>query len=349
MVSAARAYGPRLRWALAALAAFVQVSRLPAQDYSDICVHENDGNVSAATELQDGTQEFRIIDSNNTQRWFYRNFNVTTFNTAEDYRNVIFNLEPCVGSVLLMVRKTRRCYPNPYSCIDLGSDTRNSADCEWVHFQTEIDGSHDGTPTFYEVPHTSTKYFISVFATENSAYTLTVIADIGAFPRPGGDGKIAAEQSASMQVKLSWDAAYYSPIGVSDTRQYYVYASMLLDTDDRENMQVFLRKDKIMNTVCGLLNNTSEHYSVVPGGYCTQGKCTAIIDGVIPNKRYVFNVVAESYRGYKIAYAGIIMRTDYTVVRKAAKDTTLAVVGSVCGSILALLFTLYFMLLRVYG
>ncbi|CAK0861469.1 unnamed protein product, partial [Prorocentrum cordatum] len=128
----AQAYGPRTRWALAALAACVQVHRLPAQDYSDICRHEDDANVSDASELADGTQEFRIIDANNTQRWFYRNFNVTTFNTAEDYRNVIFNLEPCVGSVLLMVRKTRRCYPNPYSCIDLGSDTRNSADCQWV-------------------------------------------------------------------------------------------------------------------------------------------------------------------------------------------------------------------------
>ncbi|CAK0861467.1 unnamed protein product, partial [Prorocentrum cordatum] len=209
---ATRAYGPRTRWALAALAACVQVHRLPAQDYSDICRHEDDANVSDASELADGTQEFRIIDANNTQRWFYRNFNVTTFNTAEDYRNVIFNLEPCVGSVLLMVRKTRRCYPNPYSCIDLGSDTRTHERLG-VHFMTEIDGSQDGTPTFFEVPHTSTKYFISVYATENSAYTLTVIADIGAFPRPGGDGKIAAEQSASMQVKLSWDAAYYSPIG----------------------------------------------------------------------------------------------------------------------------------------
>ncbi|CAK0854403.1 unnamed protein product, partial [Prorocentrum cordatum] len=79
----------------------------------------------------------------------------------------------------------------------------------------------------------------------------------------------------------------------------------------RGELQVFLRKDKIMNTVCGLLNNTSEHYSVVPSGLCQQGKCTAIIDGVIPDKRYVFNVVAESQRGHKIAYAGIIMRTDY--------------------------------------
>merc|ERR1719382_2208577 len=101
-----------------------------------------------------------------------------------------------------------------------------------------------GRRLFFEVPHTATKYFISVFATENSAYTLTVIADIGAFPRPGGDGKIAAEQSASMLVRLNWDAAYYSPMGVSETRQYYVYSSMLLDTDDRSNMQVFLRKDK---------------------------------------------------------------------------------------------------------
>merc|ERR1712039_984409 len=90
------------------------------------------------------------------------------------------------------------------------------------------------------------------------------------------------------QVQLTWTIAYYSPTGITETKQYYVYSSMLLDSDNRTNMAVFLRKDKIMNTVCGLHNNTDTHYSIVLASACdyASGQCTAVIDGVIPDKRY---------------------------------------------------------------
>merc|ERR1719449_56319 len=126
-------------------------------------------------------------------------------NQPDNIRKLIINLEPCRGVVYLFVRKTRRCWPNPYSCIDItpGLERRDTAGCAWTHFKSEIDGSRDGTPTFFEVPLSSTKYFISVYATENSAYTLTVLADIGAFPRPGvNQGRITAQQLRELQVRL---------------------------------------------------------------------------------------------------------------------------------------------------
>lgn len=43
-------------------------------------------------------------------------------------------------------------------------------------------------------------------------------------------------------------------------RRYWVYSAMLLERDLRTNSAVFLRKGKIMNTVCGLKNNTDRPF-----------------------------------------------------------------------------------------
>jgi hypothetical protein len=217
---------------------------------------------------------------------------------------------------------------------------------------SEIDGSRDGTPTFFEVPLTSTKYFISVYAPESgSAYTLTVLADIGAFPRPGASGRISARQTRRLEVMISWDQATYSPQNITSTKQYWVYSALLLDKDNRSNTAVFLRPDKIMNTVCGLQNNTDRQLDKIPSDMCNEGKCNATIDGVISDKRYVFNVVAESERGFKMAYAGLIMRTDWEVIRRAqwATDRTFIVVGFVTGGVLIMVLLMYFLMIGLYG
>eukprot|EP00434_Breviolum_minutum_P008430 symbB.v1.2.007441.t1/scaffold445.1/size204899/4 len=328
-----------------------------AQDLSAACPHEDDINVEKHQEIRDGVSVYRDIRFNNTDRWYYMNENnVTVMNQPDQYRKLIINLEPCRGVVYLFVRKTRRCYPNPYSCIDLvpGQERREASGCQWrpdswTHFLSEIDGSRDGSPTFFEVPLSATKYFISVYAPENSAYTLTVLSDIGAFPRPGANGRLTARQLSELQVQISWDAAGYIPTGISETKQYWVYSSMLKESDNRTNMAVFLRPDKIMNTVCGLQNNTDRQYTIIPASQCSNGKCNATIDGVITDKRYVFNVVAESYRGHKMAYSGLIMRTDWEVIRQAANDRTLRVVGAVSGSVLGMVIIIYFLMLKLYG
>eukprot|EP00415_Alexandrium_ostenfeldii_P003509 UN3509 len=124
---------------------------------------------------------------------------------------------------------------------------------------------------------------------------------------------------------------------------------MLLETDKRTNTAVFMRPDKIMNTVCGLQNNTDRHHSTVVQADCINGKCKAAIDPVIVDKRYVFNVVAESNRGYRMAYAGLIMRTDWETIRQAASDKTLQVIGAVSGSVLGMVVIIFFVLLKLYG
>jgi hypothetical protein len=316
------------------------------------CDHERDTqNVSAQMEIKDGETIYRDINANHTHRYFYSNYNVTTMNQPDLQRKLIINLEPCKGIVYVFVRKTRRCWPNPYSCIDLtpGNERRTPTDCQWTHFMSNIDGSRDGTPTFFEVPLSSTRYFLSVFATTRSSYTLTLLADIGAFPRPGNNGKITARQMKELQVQISWKEATFFPSDITSVKQYWVYSSMLLDSDNRSNMAVFMRPAKIMNTVCGLQNNTDRQYDKVPAALCQAGTCSATIDGVDAQRRYVFNVVVESHRGFRFSYAGIIMRTDWKVIRQAASDTTLKVVGTVSGSVMGMVIIIYFLMLKLYG
>jgi len=322
-----------------------------------VCDHHDYDNVAPDVVIRDGDTIYRDIRTNQTHRYEYSNYNVTTMNQPDQYRKLIINLEPCRGIVYLFVRKTRMCWPNPYSCIALPDPTdptkqsyRRPSECTWTHFMSEIDGSRDGTPTFFEVPLTSTQYFISVFATENSAYTLTLLADIGAFPRPGENGRISARQLRELQVQLSWEDAFYVPTGITRTKQYWVFSAMLLDhNDNRTNMAVFLRPNKIMNTVCGLKNNTDQQYDIVPAAMCNNGICNATIDGVITKKKYVFNIYVESDRGFKMAYAGLIMKTEWEVVRQATTDKTLKVVGAVSGSVLGMVVVIYFMMLKLYG
>jgi len=148
-----------------------------------------------------------------------------------------------------------------------------------------------------------------------------------------------------------WDVAYYRPTGISETKQYVVYSAMLLNHDQRTNAAVFLKKSKIMNTVCGLVNNTDYPASPVPipASRCTDGKCKVTIDGIVTGKRYIFNVIAQSEAGFNMTYAGLILQTDYTVERRAASEKTLQVVGAITGAILGMVIIIYVWMINLYG
>lgn len=317
----------------------------------EVCAHEFYPNVGPAVEISDGQTVFQQIRANQTHRWFYRSYNVTTMNQPDQYRKLIINLEPCSGVVYLFVRKTRRCYPNPYSCITSGGKL-TANDCTWTHFMSVIDGSMDGAPTLFEVPLSTTQWYISVYAMTNAAYTLTMLADIGAFPRPGDSGRITSWQTQELQAQISWNVSGFIPTGISSVKQYLVYSTMLLDSDTRPNPNVFLTPNKILNTVCGLANNTDRAYTTVDASTCTSGQCSATINGVVTNKRYAFNVVVQSFRGYSMAYAGIIMRPGAAAQSSGIgdnSDKTLKVVGAVSGSVLGMVVIIYFLMLKLYG
>lgn len=326
---------------------------LAAIDPNNPCAHQYAADVSPPKEIKDGTSVYTQIEKNQTDQYGYSNYLPETINQSDQHRKLIINLEPCKGIVYLFVRKTRQCFPNPYSCVDLSRGTQGIADasaCEWTHFNSVIDGTRDGAPTFFELPFTSTKYFISVFAKEKSEYTLTVTSQTGSWPRPGKHGELRVVQMGELQVELTWDVATFLGSTLSQAKRYYVYSAMLLDTDKRTNSAIFLSKSKIMNTVCGLRNNTDTHFGKpIEADQCLDGTCKAEIKGVIVGKRYMLNVVAESLGGYQMAYAGLLLRTDWFVRRKAASEKTLQVVGAVTGSVFGMVIICYIWMVNLYG
>jgi len=331
--------------------------KVAAEEAIDPCFHEKLPMVKPPIEMPDGEQIATDINQNWTHLYEYVNYNTSTMNRPDSERKLIINLEPCFGVVYLFVRKTRRCYPNPYSCIDIskqpGGDGSVPApqDCMWTHFVSVVDGSRDGAPTLFEIGLASTRFFISVYATENSRYTLQFLADIGQMPRPGKFGDLNAVQMADQQVQLSWDKAHFIPSGYGHVNEYHVYSAMLLDKDQRTNAAVFLTPKKIMNTVCGLKHNTHRMYAKVLPDQCEAApgtRCSAKIDGIDPETRYVLNVVAVSDRGYSLAYSGVILTAEWTIVTQAASDKTLKVVGAVSGSILGILTMCFFWMVYLY-
>lgn len=333
-----------------ALATCVQMRPCWAQVIDDCSEEELDPNIGSAAEITDGEKVYRQIYANQTHRWFYRNFNITLMNLPDIERKLIIHLEPCYGVVYLLVRKTRPCYPDPYSCIDVtpGAPRRNASECTRTHYISEINGSRDGGPTFYELPLTSTTYFISIFATEDADYNLLMLSDIGAFPRPGGNGRIVGRQLSSSQAQVTWSIARYFPVGITSTVEYYLYVSLLIENDEnRTNKHVFLRPGKIMNTVCGIENNTDRVFDTLPVSLCDATSCNVTIDGLISGKRYVVNVVAKSHRGYRVAYAGHIHSTSWIDVDQAMSDNNMQVVGAVSGSAFGLLGLMFMVMLTL--
>jgi len=345
---------------LVAAAALLRTGLAQVDPIANTCAHERYPTVRAEVEIKDGIPtNLSDIRANLTHRYYYKNSVVPTLNQPDQYRKLIISLEACRGIVYVFVRKTRRCYPDPYSCISLtpGKEFRRPQDCKWTHMMSVIDGSRDGTPTFFEIPFTTTRYYFSVFSADNSQYTLTVLADIGSFPRPGKLGRVYGDQQGELEVSIGWHEANYIPDRMlggfpTGTMMYIVYAAPLLDSDERVSSTCFLRPQKIMNTYCGLERNTDEEvFQVDPnvGSSCVRGYCNVSVDWVMPERRYVFNVVAVSKRGFKAAYAGLIMRTQYDVVTRAASDNTLKAIGVVAGGSLGMVIVIYFMMLKLYG
>lgn len=328
----------------------VLVGRTQFATYTEDCANENDPNWDPSVEIEEGETVYRTILPNHTHRFLYTNYDVMAMMRKGEGRKLIINLEPCFGVAYLFVRKANPCYPDPYSCIDLNETYHDASTCQRTHFVSDISGSRDGAPTFFEISLSTTRYFISVYAPVESLYTLTVLSDIGAFPRPPHPGRVTARQLDSMLVQISWHEAQYRPVGVSDTLMYWIYAAILEPSDPNVTTasHVFLRPTKIMNTVCGLTNTTDHQYDKLPPTMCAGGMCNATIVGILNNQRYMFNVVAESSHGFKKAYGGITMKTEWNELTQAVPASNIQVAGAVSGSVIGMMMMLFFVMVKIY-
>mmetsp|Transcript_11006 Transcript_11006/g.15561 ORF Transcript_11006/g.15561 Transcript_11006/m.15561 type:complete len:97 (-) Transcript_11006:86-376(-) len=81
---------------------------------------------------------------------------------------------------------------------------------------------------------------------------------------------------------------------------------------------------------------------------CAFGLCNTTITGVIGSRQYLINVVAESARGYRMAYAGLIATTEWDTTTQLTSDQALKAIAAVAGSVLGILLIVFFVMWRVY-
>merc|ERR1719183_1927908 len=102
--------------------------RTHAQGLSSVCPHHDYDVVGAQEILPDGVSQYRDIRANQAHLWYFElgpPWNVTIWDQPNQDRKFILNLEPCRGVVYMFVRKTRPCYPDPYSCVE----SKHKYDC----------------------------------------------------------------------------------------------------------------------------------------------------------------------------------------------------------------------------
>jgi len=341
----------------------------------DLPAGTSGGNSTNYTVLQDGEPITSEIGLNSTRLFYYENYNATTMNLPEGYRRLIISLEGCAGVVYLFVRQARRCWPAPHSCcrplpnakldgvplVGARAPPCNpglyTTSCDWTSFHSVIDGTQDGAPTFFEVPLTVAKYFLSVFAPRGAnlqsgvvqpRFRLMALADVGAYPRPGHAGVLRATQLGEQSIELQWERANFMPGGVSDLRSYYVFSSLMLPRETRQSAAVLLSPSKIMNTACGLERNAVQYSIPLSSAVCTDTVCSMTISGMVPRRRYMLNVVAESHRLHNSSYSGIIVSTDWSEASQLLSDRVTSLVGAICGTVFGVVVMGYLWILKLY-
>lgn len=257
-----------------------------SEDMTEACPHQYAANTAKWTNLTAASYVEREIKANHSHFYYFEDIKYLSGD-----RRLIFRLEPCHGVSYLFLRKTRPCWPDPWS---------NS----WIHYQSVTSGDDDGGTTLLEVPAVSTRWFITVFGKVAGAYTLSIMDDTSQYPNVG-DGIILAKQVARDTVAIAWRRAQGS------AESYIIYSSMYFDMGDPVSAKVLVSPSRILNTVCGLRRNTDNAYAIVNCNHDSD-LCETNITSLINGRKYVFNVIAENNaRTIHSAYRGILVEASW--------------------------------------
>ena len=317
------------------------------------CAHETsnlDTSLTHPLSLVDGEYLTHSIAANK-QHLVHFNWpvNLTYLSESTDTRRVIFHLEPCEGSPLLLVRKTRPCHPDVFGCCS-GPPPCATAACPWTHFTSELSGTADGAQTFMELGLGSTDYYMSIYSKIPGNYKLLALSDVGAFPRPGRNGKIEGLVNAKSELEISWYSAVFDPKNVTKVAKYKLYVKELeLDyvVPSSLNGAVFLESpSKIYNTVCGMERNMVELVDM--DIQCTQELCKTTVKHLKYTRKYVFNVVVQSARGYTAAYAGLLVSGAGKQIKAVTDNDVVVMIAATAGATLLCLILGYVYITKLY-
>lgn len=298
-----------------------------ASDMSHACPHQYYSTAGTRSNISLNSYIERDIRENSTH-YFYLENN-SHLNSS---KKILFRLEPCHGVMYLFIRKTRPCWPNPWTE-------------EWTHFKSITDGTNDGGTTVFFLPSEVTRWFITVFAKSAGSYRLTTFqTDHLMFPVLENE-VINAEQINRDTIQLRW---YPARSDVTSEITYTVYASMYFETGELKNQNLLLSTSRIMNTACGLKRNTDHAYSLVT--LCGFQECTTNISSLSIGRKYVFNVVAtDSIYEMQTAYGGILVEAKWDDSIFNSMKGTLKIIGIVLGTTELSLAMAFFILYHKFG
>ena len=159
---------------------------------------------------------------------------------------------------------------------------------------------------------------------------------------------ISANQLDETTVTLSWVPSFFSPIRTSTVTQYIIYTATHYDTVDASTNPLLLAStSRIMNTVCGLKENTDHPYSIATCDPMASA-CTANITGLTNCRSYIFNVIVDSSSGLQAAYSGIIMKAEWDTTKLVKSQDIVDLTGIVIGSVLVILVSSYLVIYLKY-
>ena len=104
-------------------------------------------------------------------------------------------------------------------------------------------------------------------------------------------------------------------------------------------------KDIFLTTVCGLQSNTDHAYRFI--SCLDDGVCRANISSLVNERKYFLNVVAVGADS-QTAYSGIILSTHWDNSPKRYIEEIATLTCAVLGTVVLILMTSYFIILRIY-
>lgn len=291
-------------------------------DMSEACPHQT----STFTNITANPSVYNEIGANQTHMYYFESSHFTSQRSSGLDRKLVVRLEPCNGIVYLFIRRTRPCWPNPWSC--------ESDICDWAHYQSVINGTADGQPTVLELPLTSTQWFITVYGKTAAKYSLLIVEDPRMYPRMLEGGTIHSKQVDFNTIELTWSR-------LSSSKQYTVYSSMYFESSETAsnglNPNLLISPGHILDTVCGLSSNTDHPYMAFT---CETDECKANVTGLVNKRKYVMNVVSNE--GVPIAYAGTLVESLFNPNNDVMRiRNTLESVGITIGSVLLICMATY--------
>jgi len=275
------------------------------------CPHHYYAQVSSPVNITAQPYIYKEIIANHSDLYYFEDSKLI----ANVARKILIKLEPCSGIVYVLVRRTYPCWPNPYRC-----ESKKTPSCEWAHYQSDMSPSRTGNQTLIEVPLSSTRWYITVFAQSDATYSLSIINNPSAYPRVGSDGVLRWAQILEDTITLSW-----SPASVSTQYQitrYIIYNSISLD-----DVAV------TPHTVCGLRDHSDFAYKIVHCQPDATMECSTNISHILQNQTYAMNVVAESSSGLMAAYSGVVARSKWDKTDSQVYDDV-AMISCITGATL---------------